>query len=380
MPDTKRRHAKSRRGCSQCKKRHVKCDEIIPSCSNCSRRGARCDFEEWKPAMDNLELWTLGSKGSRPGSDAQSTGKESTERHIPASFSAEDMFLMQHFTAHTVFDLGPVNRRSYHEVWQKVVPELAEQCLFLLHAILAAAACHKATTVDLNAQYISTARRHHAEAMKLFREHSIALGTQQACALLPFSILILLVSLYLDQPHVSPPENQAEALVNNIALCRSSVALLSAMIHDISQSRVSVLLEHTREVRHYEMRNDALDALNLVDASLKHVALDELLDYQMASTQLRDLYHRVGAAPRDWAHLLSWAFRLRPHFFELLKARRPPALVIVAHWCVLLHHAPTRWFFGSRARLIVLDIEAELRSTLWSSAMVWPLQQISKHH
>ncbi|KAK0615576.1 hypothetical protein B0T17DRAFT_619213 [Bombardia bombarda] len=40
----RRSHRKSRYGCHECKKRHIKCDEGRPSCANCSSAQTRCSF------------------------------------------------------------------------------------------------------------------------------------------------------------------------------------------------------------------------------------------------------------------------------------------------------------------------------------------------
>ncbi|TIA04606.1 hypothetical protein D6C82_00816 [Aureobasidium pullulans] len=40
----RRAHKKSRNGCSQCKRRHIKCDESQPACSSCVVAGLDCPF------------------------------------------------------------------------------------------------------------------------------------------------------------------------------------------------------------------------------------------------------------------------------------------------------------------------------------------------
>lgn len=45
-------HSKSRKGCSTCKKRRVKCDEVRPQCSNCQRMKLVCGYINDAPAPD----------------------------------------------------------------------------------------------------------------------------------------------------------------------------------------------------------------------------------------------------------------------------------------------------------------------------------------
>ncbi len=43
-PIPKKGHTKSRRGCDNCKRRKVKCQETHPACANCSRLGLNCVY------------------------------------------------------------------------------------------------------------------------------------------------------------------------------------------------------------------------------------------------------------------------------------------------------------------------------------------------
>ena len=71
-------HSKSRKGCSTCKKRRVKCDELKPSCGNCARMKLTCGYlqdespEEPAPKRvkeehtDAMEEFTPGTQQATP--------------------------------------------------------------------------------------------------------------------------------------------------------------------------------------------------------------------------------------------------------------------------------------------------------------------------
>ena len=42
----RRKHQKSRRGCSTCKRRHIRCDEGFPRCQNCITHRSSCSYPE----------------------------------------------------------------------------------------------------------------------------------------------------------------------------------------------------------------------------------------------------------------------------------------------------------------------------------------------
>ncbi|KAH9205418.1 hypothetical protein DL95DRAFT_317658 [Leptodontidium sp. 2 PMI_412] len=43
---SRRPHQKPHHGCTTCKRRKIKCDEMRPDCSPCSKRHSRCSFRE----------------------------------------------------------------------------------------------------------------------------------------------------------------------------------------------------------------------------------------------------------------------------------------------------------------------------------------------
>ena len=42
----RRKHHKSRRGCTTCKKRHIRCDETFPRCDNCTKYQSDCNYPD----------------------------------------------------------------------------------------------------------------------------------------------------------------------------------------------------------------------------------------------------------------------------------------------------------------------------------------------
>ena len=42
----RKKHQKSRRGCTTCKQRHIRCDEALPRCLNCIRRRSPCHYPQ----------------------------------------------------------------------------------------------------------------------------------------------------------------------------------------------------------------------------------------------------------------------------------------------------------------------------------------------
>ncbi|KAK0766063.1 hypothetical protein N5P37_002005 [Trichoderma harzianum] len=52
---TRRSHRKSRNGCSECKRRHIRCDERRPACTNCTIAERACSFPPARQPQSQLE-------------------------------------------------------------------------------------------------------------------------------------------------------------------------------------------------------------------------------------------------------------------------------------------------------------------------------------
>lgn len=73
---------------------------------------------------------------------------------------------------------------------------------------------------------------------------------------------------------------------------------------------------------------------------------------------------------------LAWPVRLSSEYLKLLNVRDPEAMVILAHWAILLHRGREFWVFGHAGRFLVQNISTYLGES-WAHWMVSPMQTIS---
>ncbi|OQV08501.1 Fungal Zn2-Cys6 binuclear cluster domain-containing protein [Cladophialophora immunda] len=122
----RRSHLKSRRGCTACRRRRVKCDEERPRCGNCQRREEDCSLENLIPASRTKIL--------RPQEPSLAAGPQ---HRLHSHVNMLQMKLLHHFntvTAETlVFGVS---------IWRGHVMALALKHEFLMHAVLLIAAKH----------------------------------------------------------------------------------------------------------------------------------------------------------------------------------------------------------------------------------------------
>ncbi|KAK3349349.1 hypothetical protein B0T25DRAFT_569992 [Lasiosphaeria hispida] len=117
-PIPKKGHTKSRRGCNNCKRRKVKCQETLPECVNCKRLGLGCVYPESHQS----------SSTPSPSAALQST---------PTAFTMEDLRYFHHFlvTAYPPLPMGG------DAIW-KDVAALSHNFDYLVHAMLGLGASH----------------------------------------------------------------------------------------------------------------------------------------------------------------------------------------------------------------------------------------------
>jgi hypothetical protein len=74
--------------------------------------------------------------------------------------------------------------------------------------------------------------------------------------------------------------------------------------------------------------------------------------------------------------VLSWPAQISQRYIELMSKRNPRALIVLAHYCVMLKMIDSFWFMeGSAARL--LDQCRRDLSKKWRSHIEWPLSVVS---
>ncbi|KAJ0338752.1 hypothetical protein COL922a_005216 [Colletotrichum nupharicola] len=142
----RRGHTKSRRGCFNCKRRRIKCQETRPSCGHCVKTGMKCEY----PSTPTIT--------------------HQPHHQVPL-FSLQDMRFFQHF----MLQCYPHHPIGNENIWTHEIPCLSQSHEFLMHAILGMAAC------DLMAQdpsLLAFAMAHRVKAIKAIKKSLAELPTK----------------------------------------------------------------------------------------------------------------------------------------------------------------------------------------------------------
>ncbi|KAK4160049.1 hypothetical protein QBC43DRAFT_293375 [Cladorrhinum sp. PSN259] len=144
-PVPRRGHTKSRRGCFNCKKRKVKCQETRPECEGCLRIGLVCEYPETEKSRALiLSSASSSSSSSIPSSATPSLWELELAKppsaamdSTPTTFTPDDMRFFHHFLT-TAFPPLPLGG---DKIWMDVAA-VSHQYDYLMHAMLGLGASH----------------------------------------------------------------------------------------------------------------------------------------------------------------------------------------------------------------------------------------------
>ncbi|KAH8887678.1 hypothetical protein GQ53DRAFT_726027 [Thozetella sp. PMI_491] len=229
-PIPRKGHRKSRRGCLQCKRRKVKCQETLPECGHCVRLGLACEY----PRAQSYEMVPA------PAGTLQPT---------PTLFTMEDLRFFQHFLV-TAYPPLPLRGDA---IW-KDVATISHGYDYLIHAMLGLAASH----LDLCSEgsFSAPALTHRVTAIKLLNE---ALGrpcTSKAEGDARFAAMMALTfqASYL-----------ADGMIEFLSMTRGCQVVAASSIPDLGES---LFRSFSREGHMSTVRTmvSVLDPLKALDA------------------------------------------------------------------------------------------------------------------
>ncbi|KAJ5427658.1 hypothetical protein N7491_008100 [Penicillium cf. griseofulvum] len=365
----RRPHRKSRHGCVECKRRRVKCDEARPSCTNCAKRHAECEYGSstsllWAnesdsgqagdpvPALRSSLSSTPGRGTGDPLGILGQLGNDNSTTLVGSSLNLQDLELMIQWCNTTFHTLS--RNESTDPIWRNIVPEEALSHPFLMHGILALSALHLARTgpdPTRRASYLNRAVGHQNQALALFRELLGDVNESNAKAMFAFAgIVVIYTFAFPHTPDVQDPWSCVDDLYQVLVLTRGVQQVIHAPrdftgflrgssfgpILQVEEVQVPIpehaaaMLKQLREANQVCGSRDANHELQVYEGAIAN--LEEMLNWCYSGIRATTIAGR-------------WAIRLKPRFMELLRERDPLALVMLAHYGVLLHYLEHRWCF-----------------------------------
>ena len=260
---------------------------------------------------------------------------------------------------------------------------------YLLHQILAVAALHRYTETRSRSDFANTAMHHRAQALEGVQAALADTSTDSSVSLFAFAGLTAIyafgeLAISVDHGGVST-DDIVGRLIACVQLSRGISTIVDARrnaIHeswaremitlnafdDLALLRSSGLkLGYTNALRelvhtHTSDSNDAAAYIYAAELCLEYI---QLLLYQRDEAD--QVYHLI----------MTWPSEVPPRYLELLGHREPIALVVLAHFAVLMHMRPRLWWLaqwpGPLLEQISHAIDAE-----WERWLEWPRMMLNK--
>jgi hypothetical protein len=407
----RRAHQKSRKGCLNCKKRRIKCDEGRPTCGQCLERRWHCDFpgadapsapssplkkrRKISPPVAVEQTQQLDQAPLTPvsGSDGVSSIKEAKHAKVlnfmdraglppptvgeQPNYRREDALeLVDHFEdcpdnwLGSPFSQGLIQRGGV---------EMSFKAPYLLHAILAYSAKHLSFLYPDEQKYSVAATIHYTRSLQEYSSQLVYHVEQgNANALLAASGILAKLS-FINTPVMMANTPLAAATVVP-AWIRSMQGVKTIMSTPVLRKTLEGGVMAPIWNAYFctpnsesNLPNDSVDADGSITAMK---ALKELCSadgdcpsnpgtplapspFEMVLKRLEPLVLLPHPSHEKVDQFLAFIATMEPSFIELLERNEPRALLVLAFWCARMPLIE-QWWTGPSAKLECRRICAHL--------------------
>ncbi|KAH8668819.1 hypothetical protein BX600DRAFT_460769 [Xylariales sp. PMI_506] len=372
-------HRKSRLGCKECKERHIKCDETHPSCANCSKSKRNCSFVRLNSKLPaNIRPQPLGKADLTGGTSSSSRQEpDTTNQHgAPHRSLLDEHYGVVHLELlhHAEHGLNMEMRRVF-PLAEELMAEslkLAFSTAYLMDEKLALAAAHKSTLPGENQEYYRTeATRLQTRALTKFNAEA-EISEEKAVATFVFTALIAQHNLF----DIFSAGGDLASILDRFVHCMK--------LHQGIRKLVSPFWSKVKELSGCQISEWEYEGtLENAMANRECAPLLEMLDKSAISPSARQVYLTAIEALQNMidtgrlfptarmAVVQEWPARIPVEFIEFIGQQQPEALVVLAHYAVLLHQSRDSWMIGDAGRLLVRSITLHL-GDYWTGWLQWP--------
>ncbi|KAI0973714.1 hypothetical protein F4678DRAFT_408307 [Xylaria arbuscula] len=402
---------KSRHGCQECKRRHLKCDETRPACANCTVRHSPCSFlsttGRLPPSRPSLSAsspssFSESATGSPRPDDAAHCTPMPKRHHacdtraianppspyeptftINSLVSTDQTFSLHHLELLHNFRVGvlaeSVLRSSAAEGYMAMLVREAAQAPYLMDQALAVSAANMSVKRPRQQRfYREEATRLQTRGLALFNASRALEIANHAMARFVFSTLLshqVLFDVFSVRTDFPP---LLDRLVAAFRICggvrtmcdRSWPFIMSQYQQHVGINLPAEFVANTGPETTLTRKLAHLEAL-LTNADLSTAIMSPC---SKALGYLRNLSY-ADERPKfpifRTARLLQWAVMVPPEFINLVEERRPEALVIIAYYAVLIHDTRGYWVSGDAGAFIIRSITSFL-GNYWAGWLAWP--------
>ncbi|KAI1825710.1 C6 zinc finger protein [Xylaria intraflava] len=302
----RRGHTKSRRGCYNCKRRRIKCQETRPSCGHCVKTGLKCEY----PLAPQVT--------------------HQPQHQIPL-FSLQDMRFFQHF----LLTCSPHHPYGNDTVWTHEVPCLSQSHEYLMHAILGLAASDLMTQ---DPSLVTFAMAHRLKAIKAIKKRLTDVPKTNTFevgnALLATCYALTFQSVMLDDGMAEFMTFCRGIIIVAIQMrCKDVKFIFSDFLGDAQITALQPLMEAIPPIQQ-DWTNMAVASIAALEPLCKQKV--EIEYHQLITDMAKALYDSSFLAYQLLCKHYCWWMQI-PHesFQSLIDSENQVCLLLASHWIAL---------------------------------------------
>ncbi|KAH8835070.1 hypothetical protein DL96DRAFT_21295 [Flagelloscypha sp. PMI_526] len=368
----RKHHKKSRAGCRNCKGRRVKCDEAHPICKACHRRKEACVWDDEDSPNPLAMILT-------PAANSTLSMSSDHQLDLPplGEFRMKDLELLHNWTTNTLQTFIPDVPETRHG-FQVMLPQLAFQHEFLLHAMFAMSSLHM-HTFKPSGDWLRLAKMHCQKAILGMRKVGDSVSWD-----ISFMANTLLATYWLASPSWKAlSQDGTPDLFDWFPAARTFMRRLGPYWMAVSNGIVknSPFLPDCLTTVHKQHMPSPFPSIvqHIHRPEICPFDVDELLDpkvigcYEIALQKLTYTWNVFMSPNMQNIAIYLFPSSMSDDFFELFIEKRPRALILVAHYCALLGQFDGTWWYGSdRSRNDIQRIMS-LLDEKWLPWMEYPM-------
>lgn len=375
--------------------KYSQCDEKKPACTPCVRHAIDCDFVlpaaaasasrattrqyRFRRSKYQLETQAESSIVSVSSSEARGSGAVSigiqcdlAASQPPGGISFADLKLYHHYMTTTYKTLSDESS-DIHGIYSNHIPRWGISFPSILHLILSLSALHLASeNPDARAEYLAQADDHFTFGVRSVTA-VLALLNSENCQLIYMSAALICLTYFGRGPRpgeylVFSQRGQSEWLVLlrgvRVILMTHHERIFTGVltpvpdnsVKSISPTLQAELDQHLAQLEAVgawiKLQVDVADVWKLYEASIQDL-----------QSILKETY-AIRSAGKDGINLMhlamGWVYRMQEEMIGLLEARDPSAMVVYAHWSIILRYMQSSWLLRGWDEHVVLGVQALL--------------------
>lgn len=381
MP-VRRTHTKSRLGCSQCRKRRVKCDEQNPQCSSCAQRGEDCIYLRFPTKATPI----TSSKTATTPAETTPSSDAGTGNNSPAPINA-----LQDDVDCTLWNSGRVRELELLHHWclktsNSFTPELIDlfqdhlvkealRNTHLMEALLALTAFHIACeTNDLvtSRDFTRTGMSYQTRAVTGLRIVLGSLSPENCDPVFASSVLIMvcvMVSPFLPIGHNRAFNFTAEAILPLADILRGLGLVIETSQRKVQQGPLSGMFNVAWPSLPHSTVSPTIESLRTINKSNSDSAVMPVFEHAIQALEKRIL---------DNSAVFPWIALAGLEFIEQLKLQNGVALAIFMVWGALISMADNMWWgrFSGKNLVNETSIILSSRGEKYREVTIWCRQEV----